>query len=71
MTKTIRRQVTSVVTDIKLDNERLVVHAIDQDKAGNVLASHDLNLGFEEMTPPVRNALRAIVEYAQAWADEQ
>jgi len=69
--KRITRTVEAVVTDLKIDRDRLVIHAVHQTKDGQVIASFDHNLAFEDMTPKVKGALEAVVEYADAWADEQ
>ena len=70
--KTKRRTITltTVVTDVRLDNGRLIAHAVDQDKAGTTIASYDLNVGLEELPEPIKVAVARIVDHVRQWADE-
>lgn len=60
----------SVVTGIRIDGDNLILEGVDQDKEGNTLRHHQLNIGVDDRTGNINEAIAAIRRLAQLEIDQ-
>lgn len=64
------RVARSVVTDLKIDGDRLYIGGIDQDKDNNTLAHHSFSFTNDELPANVGPAVDVVRKFAQDKVDE-
>jgi len=60
----------SEVTDLRIVGDRIVAGAVDLDRDGKTIATHELVTTDKTIPTKVAEAVKTINHWVQAWADE-